>query len=188
MNISSLIGGIAYAPTTSIDALSSSNTTPSVVAPPPAPTQSAATASISTPASFLSQMQQLSQTNPTEFKAVAAQVATSFQNAAGQATGAQAQFLTALANTFNQAAQTGSLQPAQSAQSAQASQTVQGAQGVQGAGKVGGSSGAHHHHHHHGGGGSSAQSSQVQQAFANAVDILNQATQGTSTSTSSSPT
>ncbi len=181
MNINSLSGSLAYAPTTSIDGLSSSNTTPSVVPPS---TQSAATASISTPASFLSQMQQLSQTNPTEFKAVAAQVATSFQNAADQASGTQAQFLTALANTFNQAAQTGSLQPAQSAQSAQASQTVQaalGAQGVQAAGQAGASSGAHHHHHHGHGGGSSAQSSQVQQAFANALDILHQATQGTST-------
>src|ERR1017187_5940613 len=125
-------------------------------------------------------MQQLAQQNPTEFKAVAAQVAAAFQNAASQTSGPQAQFLTKLANQFSQAAQTGSLQPPQGAQSAQAGQAPQGAQGAS-AGQAGGAAGAHHHRHH-GGGGSVAQSSAVQQAFQSIMNILEQATQGTSAS------
>jgi hypothetical protein len=115
-------------------------------------------------------LQQLSQQNPTEFKAVAAQLATTFQNAASGASGQDAKALTALANQFTQAAQTGSLQPPQG------SQTPQG---------VGG--GHHHHHHHGGGGGSSAgPSSAIQQAFQSAISELAQATGGTSSGSTSS--
>jgi len=146
-------------------------TTPGAGSVPPAAVGAAATATISTPGQFFSQMQQLSQQNPTEFKSVAAQVAKAFQTAASQATGPQAQFLTNLANQFSQASQTGSLQP------------PQGTQGVQGAAGASAGQGAHHHHHHHGGGGGgaaggSAQSSAVVTAFQNAISILGQA-QGT---------
>jgi hypothetical protein len=179
MNINSLYGSIASMPTTtSTGAVSPSSASISSIPPP---IGGAATASISTPGQFLSQMQELSQQNPTEFKAVAAQVATSFQNAASQASGSQAQFLTNLANQFSQAAQTGSLQPPQGAQSAQAPQGAQGVQASQSSGGVG----THHHHHHGGGGGSMSQSSDVQQAFLSAMSILTQATQGASASASS---
>jgi hypothetical protein len=164
MNINSLFGSQATAPTSNVGAVNPSSAGVSSVPPPMG---GAATAAISTPGQFLSQMQQLSQQNPTEFKAVAAQVATSFQKAASQATGPQAQFLTNLANQFSQAAQTGSLPTPPGA--------AQGAEAVS-AGQAGGSAGAHHHPHHHGGG--SAQFSDVQQAFQTAMSILSQATSG----------
>ncbi len=173
MNINSLYGNQATASTSNVGAVNPSSAGVSSVPPPMG---GAATAAISTPGQFLSEMQQLSQQNPTEFKAVAAQVATSFQNAASQATGSQAQFLTNLANQFSQAAQTGSLQAAQGG-------AAQGPQAAS-ASQAGGSAGAHHHHHHHGGGGGAAQSSDVQQAFQSAMSILSQATQGASGTTS----
>jgi hypothetical protein len=138
----------------------------------------AASTSISTPGQFFSEMQQLSQQNPTEFKTVAAAVATTFQNAASQASGSQAQLLSNLANPFSQAAQTGSLQAPQAPPSG--SQAAQGTQS-------GGSAGGHHHHHHHGG-GSMSQSGSVQQAFQSAMQVLEQATGSASTSASSTST
>ena len=134
----------------------------------------AASTSISTPGQFFSEMQQLSQSNPTEFKTVAAAVAKSFQTAASQATGSQAQFLNNLANQFTQAAQTGTMPSPQGAQS--------GAQGSQSSSTGG------HHHHHHGGGGSMSQSSSVQQAFQSAMSILEQATGSTSSTGTSTST
>jgi hypothetical protein len=173
MNINSLQG--TSGTTAAIDAASVTPPSTAVGASDSASGAEAGVASISTPGQFFSDMQQLSQTNPSEFKAVAGQVATSFQNAASQASGSQAQFLTNLANQFTQAAQTGSLQTPQGAPSVPA---VQGAQGA--ASHPGG-----HHHHHHGGGGASAtQSSAVQQAFESAMTILGQATGGTTTSRS----
>ena len=140
------------------------------------------TATISTPAQFFSELQQLSQSNPTQFKQVAAQLATSFQNAASTATGADAQRLNSIANNLTQAAQTGTLQPPQ-------------APGVAGAGKAGceeGSGGAHHHHHHHGGGGGGGgQSGTMGQAFQDAMSILTQSlssSTSTTTSTLTDPT
>lgn len=182
MNVNSIFGN---SPLTSAGSVGAAGTsTPSSIPPPMG---GAASASISTPGQFLSEMQQLSQQNPTEFKVVAAQVAASFQNAASQTSGPQAKFLSSLANQFSQAAQTGSLQPPQGSQSGQSVQALQGPQGTQ-ASQGGGSTGTHHHHHHHGGGGSMSQSSDVQQAFQSALDILNQATQGTSSSASSAST
>jgi hypothetical protein len=140
----------------------------------------AASTSISTPGQFFSEMQQLSQSNPTEFKTVAAAVAKSFQTAASQATGSQAQFLNNLANQFTQAAQTGTMPSPQGAQSGGQAQGAQGNQSTS-------SSGAHHHHHH-GGGGSTSQSSGVQQAFQSAMSILEQAVGGTSSSGTSTST
>jgi hypothetical protein len=182
MNVNNLYGSLGSSSLTNVGSVATVGTTASPSSIPPA-MGGAASASISTPGQFLSEMQQLSQQNPTEFKAVAAQVATSFQNAASQASGPQARFLTNLANQFSQAAQTGSLQPPQGAQSGQAGQAPQA---VQAAGQAGGGAGVHHHHHGHHGGGSATQSSDVQQAFQNAINILNQATEGTSTSTSTS--
>ena len=99
--------------------------------------------------------------------------------AASQATGSQAQFLTNLANQFNQAAQTGTMPSPRGAQSGGQAQEAQGGQSS--------SSGAHHHHHH-GGGGSMSQSSSVQQAFQSAMSILEQATGSTSSTGTSTST
>jgi hypothetical protein len=167
MNISSLYGSLGGAAMANVSTAATAATQvgASPSSAPPA-TGGAASASISTPGQFMSEMQQLSQSNPTEFKAVASQVAASFQSAASQATGQQAQVLSGLASTFTQAAQTGSLQAGQSR----------------------GTAGAHHHHHHHGGGSSSSGSSSIAQAFESAMSILTQVTQGGSapaTSTSS---
>jgi len=76
---------------------------------------------------LLSELQQLQQTNPTQFKTVMADIASTLQADAKNATGTQATFLNNLATQFSQAAQTGqmpNLQP----------------QGQQAAG-------GHHHHH-----------------------------------------
>src|ERR1019366_379272 len=175
MNINGLFGTQGTTPASSSTAV----TPPSPVAGGNSASAvgAAAPAAISPPAQFMSQMQQLSQTDPSQFKAVAASVATSFQNAAAQASGSQAQVLTGLASQFTQAAHTGTL-PAPQASTPVAS--VQGAQGAS-AGHAGA-----HHHHHHGGGASATQSSSVQEAFQDAMNVLTQATQGTSSSTSSS--
>jgi hypothetical protein len=125
----------------------------------------------------LRQLQQLSQQNPTEFRAVATQLATNFRNAAGQASGQQAQFLSNLANQFSQAAQTGQLQPPSGTSSATQGSAAPTQAANSGAGQA---VGGHHHHHHHGGGGA------IQQAFQSAQSILQQALQGTTSSTSSS--
>jgi hypothetical protein len=177
MNINSLYGTMQTTPTSNVGAVNQSNQTPSSIPPG---IGGAASATISTPAQLFSEMQQLSQQNPSEFKAVAAQLATTFQSAASQATGPQAKLLTAIANQFTQASQTGSLQPPQSqggqapGQSAPTSQTGEGS--------------GHHHHHHNGGGGggSTGASSEVAQAFESAMTVLTQAVSGTSTSSTSS--
>jgi hypothetical protein len=185
MNINGLNGSIVSTLTPNVGA---TNPSPGGVDSASSSTGGAATTTISTPGQFFSEMQQLSQQNPTEFKSVAAQIAAAFQAAASQATGPQAQFLSRLAAQFTQAAQTGSLQPPQGAQAAPAASS---------AGPTG--SGGAHHHHHHGGGSSAgsaqsstAQSSTVEQAFQNAIAILTQSLQGTSStsaaSTSSSAT
>jgi hypothetical protein len=169
--------------TSSLTSAGNVGATPSTPSSIPPPMGGAASTSISTPGQFFSEMQQLSQQNPSEFKTVAAQVATSFQNAASQTSGPQAQFLSNLANQFTQAAQTGTLQAPEGAQAAQSGQSAQVAQGGPSSGSAG-----MHHHHHHGGGGSMSQSSSVQQAFQSAMQILEQATGSTSTSESSTST
>ena len=132
-------------------------------------------ATISGPGQFFSDLQQLSQSDPTKFKQVASQLATSFQNAASNATGADAQRLNSIANNLSQAAQTGSLQPPQPPPSA-------GTVGQ--TGDASGSGGAHHHHHHHGGGGGGGgQSSAMNQAFQAATSILTQSLSSSSSTT-----
>jgi hypothetical protein len=199
MNVNSLtsaLGPSSLSSVGSVGSVGSSSASGSV--PPPA--AGASSASISGPGQFFSAMQQLSQQDPTEFKAVAAQVAASFQSAASQSSGPAAQFLSTLANQFSQAAQSGSLEPPPSSQtpqasaatsSAQAASTSQSAQGpgaaqsAQSTPTSGSVSGHHHHRRHHGGGGA-LQSGSVQQAFQSALGILQQALQGSSSGASSS--
>ena len=75
-------------------------------------------------ASVMNSLQELSQSDPTKFKEVMGSVASTLQADASNATGSQAQFLSQLADKFQQASQTGSMSPLQPP------------------------SGGHHHHHH----------------------------------------
>jgi hypothetical protein len=168
MNINSLFGSVGTTATSNVNPVTTTSTTSASSIPPSA----AASAAISTPGQFFSQMQSLSQSNPTEFKAVASQVATTFQNAASQATGQQAQFLTNLANQFSQAAQTGTMpNPATGAASGASAAQAASPQGAPHT----------HHHHHHGGGGGGA----VSQAFQSAMETLTQATSTTAATSTS---
>jgi hypothetical protein len=159
--------------------------TPSPSSSQPTTKDAATSTTISTPAQFFSQMQQLAQQDPAEFKTVAAQVATTFQSAATQASGPQAMILSNLASQFNQAAETGTLQPPRGSSTNQTGQAAQGAEAGQASqtgqtaplarsGRTGGS-----RHHHPQGGGGSTMSSEVQQAFQNAMAVFTNATQGT---------
>jgi hypothetical protein len=74
--------------------------------------------SLSSFASILSQLSQIQQNNPTEFKEVTANIASTLQADASSATGSQDQALQNLADKFQQASQTGSmssLEPSKSA-------------------------------------------------------------------------
>ena len=77
-------------------------------------------------ASMMAQLQQLQQNDPAKFKSVMADVASTLQTDAQNATGSQAVALSSLASQFKFAAQTGQMPEQQSS---------------------GQSSGSHHHHH-----------------------------------------
>jgi hypothetical protein len=64
---------------------------------------------LSSLAQAFGQLQRLQQTDPAEFKEVAAQVSTELRSQVGQASGHQAQFLGKLAAAFQQAARTGDM-------------------------------------------------------------------------------
>lgn len=64
---------------------------------------------VSQRAQLMHQLQQLAQSNPEKFKQVTAALAQELSDAAGQASGAQAQHLTDLSKAFDQASQTGQL-------------------------------------------------------------------------------
>ena len=127
------------------------------------PTDSSA---ISSFANLMSELQQLQHNDPTKFKAVMADIASTLKTDAQNATGSQASALNNLAAKFDQAAQTGqmpNLQP----------------QGQQGAG-------GHHHHHHHvqsyqsqaaDGTSSAASGSSSQQTPFNLVQVIQNALQ-----------
>ncbi len=124
-----------YAPstTTAAAAVSSgtSGTTPA--------TGPAAATSISSGASLLAQLQQLSLSNPAAFKKATADIAARLQTDATQTGGSQGQALTSLAAKFQQASQTGDLSSLKP-------------------------SSAHHSGHHHGGGGHAASAAAAYQA------------------------
>ncbi|HLK58272.1 MAG TPA: hypothetical protein VKU00_17025 [Chthonomonadaceae bacterium] len=170
----------------------------------------AASVKISKQAQLLSQLQQLQQQDPTQFKQVVTNIADQLTQAAQSSTGQDQQFLTALAGRFQQA-ETGDLsgftqqQPAATS-SVQAAYT-QGAQATDplqtaiaatqngqttdptqtAAATTQGAAQGHHHHHHHGGGGGGQNglSAQTQQTLSGIFQDLNSAL-SSSTSTSSS--
>jgi len=83
---------------------------------------------LSQAAQLFSKLQDISQTNPAQFKQLTAQISTQLQAEAQKATGSAETFLSNLASQFNNASQTGSasdLQPQQT------------------------QTGSHHHGHHH---------------------------------------
>jgi len=109
----------------------------------------------------MSKLQQLQQQDPTQFKQVAGQLATSLQQVAQQS-GDDNGFLSQLANGLQQAAQTGQM-PTFQPPTAASGQSASG-QAVQ------------HHgsgHHRHGGGG--AMSGAVKTAFSTALNQVNAA-------------
>jgi hypothetical protein len=59
--------------------------------------------------SLMSQLEQLSQTDPAKFKQVTAEISDKLKTEAGQATGQQAQFLSQLSDKFAQASQAGNM-------------------------------------------------------------------------------
>jgi len=117
---------------------------------------SGAAASVSPLAQYLSQLQQLQQSNPTEFTSVLTDIANKLQAAGQQDGGSQGQALAHLASRVRQAAQTGDLSALQP---------------------------AHHHHHHRaagayqqtGGQTAPAQASGQSQSGSAATDVRSQA-------------
>lgn len=101
-------------------------------------TAAASSASISSGASLLSQLQQLSFSNPAAFKKATADIAAQLQTDATQTGGSQGQALTSLAAKFQQASQTGDLPALKPAH-------------------------AHHGGHHHGGGSAASAALAYQQ-------------------------
>lgn len=109
--------------------------------------QPAATLGISPAGDFLSKLQQLQSSNPAQFKQTMTDISNQLTSAAGNATGPQAQMLTALAGKFQSASQSGDL----SAFQTQPGQTPYDTTNDPLASLMGaGGTGAAHHHHGHG--------------------------------------
>src|SRR5580692_6722956 len=100
MTIQGISSSFLTSPLAAPTSVTSTQGSPSSIPPPMQGGSS--TSSISSPAQLFSQLQQLSQSDPALFKTVASQLATSFQNAASQASGPAAKFLTNLSNMFTQ--------------------------------------------------------------------------------------
>jgi hypothetical protein len=167
---------------------------------------------ISQQAQLLSKLQQLEQSNPTEYKQLLTNAANQLTTAAQSATGQDQQFLTSLASKFTQAANgdLSALEPDQQSGSSSSNGTTntsssltsqalaayaqaQGSQSSltlpdlsQNGSTSSTSSTSGHHHHHHGGGSSSTQSavSNVFQQLASALGLSTDSSSSSSTSTS----
>ncbi len=132
---------------------------------------SAVSVDLSQPGQLFSQLQNLAQTDPTQFKQVTAEIASQLKDAASSQTGKQADFLNNLAGRFETASQSGKMSDLAPPQQAQAQ------------------SGAHHHHHAHAQSGSSTQSgvsssqSGAESLFQQVQDIIANALSSASTST-----
>ncbi len=90
--------------------------------------------SVSPFAQVLKKLESLSQSDPSKFQSLTAQIAAQLNTAASKATGSQAQFLSDLSGKFAQASKDGNITALEPSQSSQGSQGASG-----------------HHHHHHGG-------------------------------------
>jgi hypothetical protein len=161
MSLSPIIG--AASQVFSLFAPNSSTPTTGLAAPDPlSVTDSAGNVNLSQAAQFFSKLQDLSQSNPAQFKQLTAQISSQLQADAQKATGSAQTFLTNLANQFQTASQTGSaasLQPPQ------------------------GQTGSHHGHGHHHSSGQAAYDASTQvtdaQTTANgAIQSIFQSVQG----------
>ncbi len=113
--------------------------------------------SVSNKAKLQQQLQQLQQTDPAKFKQVTADIASKLQEEAKQVGGSQGQALSKVADTFQQASQTGSLPDLKS--------------------------GGHHHHHGGGGGGGAATPTSTVSSPASAAATAYQQSGGSSIKT-----
>ncbi|HUJ60721.1 MAG TPA: hypothetical protein VLX92_19600 [Kofleriaceae bacterium] len=151
---------------TSTSPLSSIAATTGTAAAPAAPPPAAGT-QLSAFGSFMSKLQSLEQTDPAKAKTVLATIAQKLGAKAQQVGGAQGQKLQALADKFNQAAQTGDL-----------SALKPPASGQPGGG-----------HHHHGGGGHHKASYEAgQQNGESVIDIMTSTLDGATSSSKSTST
>jgi hypothetical protein len=140
--------------------------TPSSI--PPAPGGAPAQAHISRPGQAFGRLQQLSQQDPAEFKAVTQQISDQLHQLAQNETGAAADRANQLADRFAQASQTGDMSSFAPSQ--------EGAQGAQG----------HHHHHGHGGGGGGGGA--IADVISNALAQVNQTLSASASGSSASST
>ncbi len=111
MSVSSIFSSAASS-TDPLSALYAPSTTTASAAVSSSTTQTAgaaASTSISSGASLLAQLQQLSLSNPAAFKKATADIAAQIQTDASAAGGSQGQALTSLAAKFQQASETGDL-------------------------------------------------------------------------------
>jgi hypothetical protein len=129
---------------------------------------SATQTTVSPEGGLFGQLSQLSQSNPDEFKQVAAEISQKLKDEAGQATGDKATFLNNLADKFNQAAQSGDMSSL----------------------KPSSSHGHHKHGHHHGGAGASGQGGQdsLSQIIQQALTDVTGSSRSASTSSAATPT
>jgi hypothetical protein len=141
---------------------------------PPSPGD-ATILSLSTPGQLMAKMRQLAVTNPLEFKLLAARLGASFQQAASDATGQDAQLLTKVSTQFQVAAQSGQLDTGATGASATGADVVSGAAPVRPARQsVYPYDGGHLYSPDDRAGTSRAswQASAVQQAFAAALGVV----------------
>jgi hypothetical protein len=128
MSLSPIIGAASQVLSLFSGGSSTSNTSTATSTDPLPIPGSSGNVDLSQAAQIFKKLQDLSQSNPNQFKQLTAKIATDLQSEAQKATGSAQTFLSNLASQFNSASQTGStssLQP----------QTA--------------SPGGHHHGHHH---------------------------------------
>jgi hypothetical protein len=158
--------------TSTVDALSAlSNTSNTDASQETSTTTSTAAASttVSKPGELMNKLSQLLSQDPAKFKEVTQEISDELKSAAQNASGPQASFLNKLSANFAQASSTGSLSPLQPPGGAP--------NGVQG------------HHHHHGGGGhggGGGGGGGIESVISTALDQVNEALSGTTSSTSTS--
>lgn len=135
MNINGISSTDQVSALTSVNSQSATNRASSM---PPPGAGDAAVPHMSGPGKLMSKLAALKQADPDKFEAVVSDMASKLKDAASQATGPQAQFLTNLSDKLSDIAKGGDISELR---------PPAGGQG-------GGTQGVHHGgHHHHGGGG-----------------------------------
>jgi hypothetical protein len=181
MNVSSISASDQISQINALTSNASNNTDST----PPPGIGEAAVSNVSGPGKLMSKLSQLKASDPAQFQSVVSDMAQKLKDAASQASGPAATFLTNLSSKLSDIANGGDI-----------SELRQGPGGA----AAGGAQGAHHgHHHHHAGGAGSSSSSDdssgtsVRSTLDSVFQELDSALQGTSgtsasTTTSSSTT